>query len=45
MLAEQRSERDIQYEVRAITLIGIPFALQHLKLIPIVLLSLGRDLR
>jgi uncharacterized membrane protein YccF (DUF307 family) len=29
----------------AITVIGIPFALQHLKLIPIALLPLGRSLR
>ncbi len=29
----------------AITIIGIPFALQHLKLIPIALLPLGRSLR
>jgi len=44
MLPEQRSEMGVRYEVRAITPIGIPFALQHLKLIPIVLLSLGCDL-
>ena len=31
--------------VCAITIIGIPFALQHLKLIPMALLPLGRDLR
>jgi uncharacterized membrane protein YccF (DUF307 family) len=29
----------------AITIIGIPFALQHLKLIPLSLLPFGRDLR
>lgn len=29
----------------AITIIGIPFALQHLKLIPLALLPFGRDLR
>ncbi len=31
--------------VLAITIIGIPFALQHIKLIPIALLPLGRSLR
>ena len=31
--------------VLAITIIGIPFALQHLKLIPIALLPLGRSLQ
>jgi uncharacterized membrane protein YccF (DUF307 family) len=30
--------------VLAITIIGIPFALQHLKLIPLALLPFGRDL-
>ena len=29
----------------ALTIIGIPFALQHLKLVPIALLPLGRSLR
>ena len=29
----------------AITLVGIPFALQHLKLVPLALLPFGRDLR
>ena len=29
----------------AITIIGIPFALQHVKLIPMALLPLGRSLR
>lgn len=29
----------------AITIIGIPFAWQHLKLVPMSLLPLGRDLR
>jgi uncharacterized membrane protein YccF (DUF307 family) len=29
----------------ALTIIGIPFALQHLKLIPIALLPLGRSLQ
>ena len=28
----------------AITVIGIPFALQHFKLIPLALLPFGRDL-
>ena len=28
-----------------ITVIGIPFALQHIKLIPLALLPFGRDLR
>lgn len=31
--------------VLAITIIGIPFALQHIKLIPMALLPLGRSLR
>ncbi len=31
--------------VLAISIIGIPFALQHLKLIPLALLPFGRDLR
>jgi uncharacterized membrane protein YccF (DUF307 family) len=30
--------------VLAITIIGIPFAMQHLKLIPLALLSFGRTL-
>lgn len=29
----------------AVTIIGIPFAFQHLKLIPLSLLPFGRDLR
>lgn len=29
----------------AITIIGIPFALQHIKLIPLALVPFGRDLR
>jgi uncharacterized membrane protein YccF (DUF307 family) len=29
----------------AISIIGIPFALQHIKLIPMALLPFGRDLR
>jgi uncharacterized membrane protein YccF (DUF307 family) len=29
----------------AITIIGIPFAIQHVKLIPLALLPFGRDLR
>ena len=29
----------------AITIIGIPFAVQHVKLIPLALLPFGRDLR
>lgn len=29
----------------AVTIIGIPFALQHLKLVPLSLLPFGRDLR
>jgi uncharacterized membrane protein YccF (DUF307 family) len=29
----------------AVTIIGIPFALQHIKLIPLSLLPFGRDLR
>ena len=31
--------------VLAITIIGIPFALQHIKLIPLSLFPFGRDLR
>ena len=31
--------------VLAITIIGIPFAMQHLKLIPLALLPFGRTLR
>lgn len=31
--------------ILAITIIGIPFALQHVKLIPLALLPFGRDLR
>jgi len=31
--------------ILAITIIGIPFALQHLKLIPLALLPFGRALR
>jgi uncharacterized membrane protein YccF (DUF307 family) len=31
--------------VLAITIVGIPFALQHVKLIPMALLPLGRSLR
>jgi len=31
--------------ILAITIIGIPFALQHLKLIPLALLPFGRTLR
>jgi len=31
--------------VLAITIIGIPFALQHLKLVPIALFPLGRSLQ
>ena len=31
--------------ILAITIIGIPFALQHLKLIPLALLPFGRPLR
>jgi uncharacterized membrane protein YccF (DUF307 family) len=31
--------------VLAITIVGIPFALQHLKLVPLALLPFGRDLR
>jgi uncharacterized membrane protein YccF (DUF307 family) len=31
--------------ILAITVIGIPFALQHIKLIPMALLPLGRELR
>lgn len=31
--------------ILAITIIGIPFALQHVKLIPLSLLPFGRDLR
>lgn len=29
----------------ALTLVGIPFALQHLKLVPLALLPFGRELR
>jgi uncharacterized membrane protein YccF (DUF307 family) len=31
--------------ILAITIIGIPFALQHLKLVPLALLPFGRTLR
>ena len=31
--------------ILAITIIGIPFARQHIKLIPLALLPFGRDLR
>jgi len=31
--------------VLTITIIGIPFAIQHIKLIPLALLPFGRDLR
>lgn len=31
--------------VCAVSIIGIPFAVQHIKLIPLSLLPLGRDLR
>ena len=31
--------------VLAITIVGIPFAVQHIKLIPLALLPFGRDLR
>jgi len=31
--------------ILAITIIGIPFAVQHIKLIPMALLPLGRELR
>jgi uncharacterized membrane protein YccF (DUF307 family) len=31
--------------ILAVTIVGIPFALQHLKLIPIALLPLGRSLQ
>lgn len=31
--------------VLAVTIIGIPFAMQHLKLVPIALLPFGRELR
>ena len=31
--------------VLAVTIIGIPFAFQHIKLIPLSLLPFGRDLR
>lgn len=31
--------------ILAVTIIGIPFAFQHLKLIPLSLLPFGRDLR
>jgi len=29
----------------AITIIGLPFAKQHIKLVPMALLPLGRELR
>jgi uncharacterized membrane protein YccF (DUF307 family) len=35
----------IHAAILAVTVIGIPFALQHLKLIPIALLPLGRSLQ
>jgi len=35
----------IHAAILAVTIIGIPFALQHLKLIPIALLPLGRSLQ
>ena len=35
----------ISAAILAITIIGIPFALQHLKLVPLSLLPFGRDLR
>lgn len=31
--------------ILAITIVGIPFAVQHVKLIPLALLPFGRDLR
>lgn len=31
--------------VLAVTLVGIPFAIQHVKLVPLSLLPFGRDLR
>ena len=31
--------------VLAVTIIGIPFALQHIKLVPLALLPFGRDFR
>ena len=31
--------------ILAITIIGIPFAIQHIKLIPLALFPFGRDLR
>ncbi len=31
--------------VLALTVIGLPFAIQHIKLIPLALLPFGRDLR
>lgn len=31
--------------ILAITVIGIPFAVQHIKLVPLALLPFGRDLR
>jgi uncharacterized membrane protein YccF (DUF307 family) len=31
--------------ILAITIIGLPFALQHIKLIPLALFPFGRDLR
>lgn len=30
--------------VMAITIVGVPFALQHIKLVPLALLPFGRDL-
>ena len=35
----------ISAAILAVTIIGIPFALQHLKLVPLSLLPFGRDLR
>lgn len=31
--------------VLALTIVGLPFAIQHIKLIPLALLPFGRDLR
>ncbi|MFN2166236.1 MAG: YccF domain-containing protein [Anaerolineae bacterium] len=31
--------------ILAITIVGIPFAVQHIKLIPLALMPFGRDLR
>ena len=31
--------------VLAVTIVGIPFAWQHIKLIPLALMPFGRDLR